>query len=376
MTVEIEQEPTTGKEAAAELDHPGEAAIGSQQQPGGVESDAAPQPLADEPLKSATNSIYLYAVIAVGLGLLLGTVIAAIAWQRSNRHEAAALGPVTSSADGLTGRLAVKWADKLDYQLVLEPSDPLRHAEFALAVSNSPRPVSFDIQLKDSAGSTLCDKTIVLKFDPKQAAALNAGPQAATGSTGDATTDQIAQGFDIAQAEAQELKREYGQDIFQSDIGADGKSSTISSQGNFPCSNQAYEHTASWSFTSNFPTLEEQDALLKRQSDTIAAADTAAANASAAEKTPAPRKKAKQKAQPAIEAFAIEGDDELVGYDPSRGIVETSTRKFLVVGKLIAGDTSAAWQDVPANVHYKCDLNAMCSLRRKGAAILYAQWKR
>jgi len=31
---------------------------------------------------------------------------------------------------------------------------------------------------------------------------------------------------------------------------------------------------------------------------------------------------------------------------------------------------------VPANVHYKCDLNAMCSLRRKGAAILYAQWKR
>jgi hypothetical protein len=315
-------------------------------------------------------------VIAVGLGLLLGSVIAVIAWQRSGQHQAAALGPVTSSADGLTGRLVAKWEDKLDYQLVVEPSDPLRHDEFALAVSNSRRPVSFDIQLKDSAGSTLCDKTIVLKFDPKQAAALNAGPQAATGSTTDASTDQIAQGFDIAQAEAQELKREYGQDIFQSDNGADGKSSSINSQGDLPCSKQAYERAASWSFSSNFPTLEEQDALLKRQSDLNAAGDTAAAQASAAQKAPAVRKKAKQKSQPATEAFAIEGDDELVGFDSSRGIVETSTRKFLVIGKPIAADNSAAWQDIPANVHYKCDLSAMCSLRRKGAAILYAQWKR
>jgi hypothetical protein len=376
MTVEIEQEPTTGKDAAAELDHPEEIANGSQLQPDGVASDAAPQPLVDEPIKPSTNSIYLYTVIAVGLGLLLGAVIAAIAWQRSSRHEAATLGPVTSSAEGLTGRLELKWEDKLNYHLVVEPGDPLRRAEFGLAVSNPPRPVSFDIQLKDSAGSTLCDRTIVLKFDPKQAAALNGGPLAATGSTGDASTDQIAQGFDIAQAEAQELKREYGQDIFQNDIGADGQSSSINSQGNLPCSKQAYEHTASWSFTSNFSTLEEQAALLKRQSDTTAAADTAAAQASAAAKAPAARKKAKQKAQPATEAFAIEGDDELVGYDSTRGIIETTTRKFLVVGKPIAADNSAAWQDIPADVHYKCDLNAMCSLRRKGAAMLYAQWKR
>jgi len=376
MTVEIEQEPITGNEAAAELDHPGEIANGSQLRPGGVESDAAPQSLADEPIKPATNSIYLYAVIAVGLGLLLGAVVAAIAWQRSNRHEAATFGPVTSSADGLTGRLELNWADKLNYHLVVEPSDPLRHAEFSLALNNPPRPVSFDIQLKDSAGSTLCDRTVIMKFDPKQAAALNGGPQAATGSTSDASTAQIAQGFDIAQSEAQELKREYGQDIFQSDTGADGQSSSINSQGDLPCSKQAYERAVSWSFSSNFPTLEEQAALLKRQSDTTAAADTAAAQASAAVKAPAARKKTKQKALPATEAFAIEGDDELVGYDSSRGIVETTTRKFLVLGNLIAGDNSAAWQDVPANVHYKCDLNAMCSLRRKGAAILYAQWKR
>jgi len=374
MTVEVEQEPITGNESAAQADHPVEIAHGSEQQPGDVENTAAPQSPAEEPLQPAMNSIYLYAVIAVGLGLLVGAVVAAIVWQRGDRNQAATLTPVTSIADGLTGRLEIKWADKLNYHLVMEPSDPLRHAEFGVAVSNPPRPVSFDIQLKDSVGSTLCDRTIVLKFDPKQAAALNGTPQAGAGSAGDAATSQIAQGFDIAQAEAQELKREYGQDIFKSDIGADGQSSSINSQGNFPCSKQAYERVASWSFSSNFPTQEEQDALLKRQSDP--SGDSAAANAGAAPVAPVHRRKPLQKLPPPSVAYGIEGDDELVSFDSSRGIVETSTRRFFVVGKPIAADNSVAWQDIPADVHYKCDLNGMCSLRRRGAAILFAQWKR
>ena len=373
MTVEIEHEPTNANEAGAQLDHPVEIANGSDQQPGIVASDIAPQPLAVEPLQPSMNSIYLYAVGAIGLGLLVGAVIAAIAWQRGDQHQAAALSPVSSSADGLTGRIELKWTDKLNYHLVMEPSDPLRHAEFGLAVSNPPRPVSFDIQLKDSAGSTLCDRTVVLKFDPRQAIALNGTPQAATGNTGDAATNQIAQGFDIAQAEAQELKREYGQDIFQSDIGADGQSSSINSQGNFPCSRQEYERVVSWSFSSNFPTQEEQAALVKRQSD---ASGDSAANTGAAPTAPVHRRKPQQKLPPPSVSYGIEGDDELVSFDSSRGIVETSTRRFFVVGKPIAADNSAAWQDIPADVHYKCDLNGMCSLRRRGAAILFAQWKR
>jgi hypothetical protein len=240
-------------------------------------------------------------------------------------------------------------------------------------VSSPPRPVSFDIQLKDSAGSALCDKTIVLKFDPRQAVP-NGATQAGAGDAATAPADQAAQGFDIAQAEAVELKREYGQDIFQSGAGADGKGVSIDAQGNLPCSRQAYEHAASWSLSSNFPTLSEQAELLKRQSDS--SADSATAQTSAVPTAPAHRKKAKQKTPPDTVAFGIEGDDELVSFDSSHGIVETSTRKFFVVGKPIAADNSAAWQDVPANVHYKCDLNAMCSLRLKGAAILYAQWKR
>jgi len=116
--------------------------------------------------------------------------------------------------------------------------------------------------------------------------------------------------------------------------------------------------------------------MLKRQSDLAAAAAAATADATAVPVVPAHRKKPKQKTPPDTVAFAIEGDDELVGFDTTRGIVETSTRKFFVVGKPIAADNSAAWQDIPADVHYKCDLSGMCSLRRKGAGILYAVWKR
>jgi len=376
MTVEIEQVPTTGINDVEQSDRLGETAEASEKQPGGDDSGAAPTSPAAESQKPATNRIYVYAAVAVGFGVLLGAMFAAIAWQRSGQHDPAQLGSVTSSADGLTGHLALNWADALNYQLVVAPSDPLRRAEFSLAASSSPRPVSFYIRLKDSAGSALCDQTIVLKFDPRQAAGQISGPQAGTGIAADAPTDQVAQGFDVAQAEAAELKREYGQDIFQGSAGPDGQVVSINAQGKLPCSKQAYEQAASWSFSSNFPTLAEQSELLKRQLDLTAAADAATANASAASIAPAHRRKPKLLAQPATVAYGIEGDDELVAFDTTRGIVETSTRKFFVVGKPIAADNSAAWQDIPADVHYKCDLNGLCSLRRRGAAILYAQWKR
>ena len=76
------------------------------------------------------------------------------------------------------------------------------------------------------------------------------------------------------------------------------------------------------------------------------------------------------------ETFAIEGDDELVGYDPSKGVIQTSARKVFVVSAATNSNTSAEWQDGPANIHYKCDLNANCTLSRRGAAVLYAQLKR
>ena len=91
--------------------------------------------------------------------------------------------------------------------------------------------------------------------------------------------------------------------------------------------------------------------------------------------TPASHRKARKKAAVAPGAFAIEGDDELVGVDTSKGVIQTSARKFFLVSSITGGDISAKWQDSPSNIHYKCDLNASCTLTRKGASVLYAKLK-
>jgi hypothetical protein len=89
--------------------------------------------------------------------------------------------------------------------------------------------------------------------------------------------------------------------------------------------------------------------------------------------TPASHRKARKKAAVAPGAFAIEGDDELVGVDTSKGVIQTSARKVFLVSSIPGGNTWAKWQDGPSNIHYKCDLYASCTLSRKGAAVLYAK---
>jgi hypothetical protein len=92
--------------------------------------------------------------------------------------------------------------------------------------------------------------------------------------------------------------------------------------------------------------------------------------------TPASHRKSRKRTAAAPGAFAIEGDDELVGFDTSKGVIQTSAAKFFLVSSITAGDISAKWLDGPSNIHYKCDLNASCTLTRKGAAVLYARLKK
>lgn len=91
---------------------------------------------------------------------------------------------------------------------------------------------------------------------------------------------------------------------------------------------------------------------------------------------PASHRKAKKKELDVPARFAIEGDDELVGYDTSKGVIQTSARKTFLVTVTSVGGTSSAWQEWPANIHYKCDLNSSCTLTRRGGAVLYAQLKK
>ncbi|MGA2050316.1 MAG: hypothetical protein ABSG96_21655 [Terracidiphilus sp.] len=91
---------------------------------------------------------------------------------------------------------------------------------------------------------------------------------------------------------------------------------------------------------------------------------------------PSGHRKARKKDLDVPARFAIEGDDELVGYDPSKGVLQTSARKTFLVNATTVNGNSHGWQDWPANIHYKCDLNASCTLTRSGASVLYAQLKK
>ncbi|HUD14019.1 MAG TPA: hypothetical protein VMQ56_10230 [Terracidiphilus sp.] len=365
VTADVPQQVPQTVTADETLQHSGDAIAG-----------AAPLPPAAASSPPAVNTIYIYAAVAAILGIVVGVTVALIALGPGARSSPYDLGTVISNADGLTGHLVLNWNQKLGYRLVVEPSDPVHLAGFSQTVNNAPRPLSVDIQLKDSHGSVLCGKTVLLKFDPEQAAALAASDgksQAGTAAAGDQPT-KAAQALDLAHSEAQELTREHDQDVFQNDLGRDGQTDSITAQGEMPCPRQVFDRTASWSFTPNFLTMNEQAELQNH----LSGADENAPSAQdlASGKSPATRRKSKRKPPVAPTAYAIEGDDELVAFDFSKGMMETRGRKFFAMDKLSVGNNLAAWQDVPANIHYKCDLNSVCIIKRAGAGVLYARLRR
>jgi hypothetical protein len=340
---------------------------------GGAIAGAAPQPPADEPQAPALNTIYIFAAIAVMLGILVGVVVALIAWRPAGHNSPYDLGTLISGADGITAHLVLTWDKNLGYRLVVGPNDPMRLSGFSQTVNNAPRPFSVDIQLKDQAGSLLCAKTILLKFDPRQAAAL-AATNGSSQSAASGSAAPVAQALDIAGAEAQELTREHDQDVFQNDLDRDGQTESITAQGEMPCTRQVFDRTASWTFSPDFLTVDQQAELQNHLSGIDNEAKAPAAESAA---TPAvPRKKTKKKAPVASAAFAIEGDDVLVAFDVTKGTMETSGRRFFAIDKLGVGNNLAAWQDVPANIHYRCDLNSLCIIKRAGAGVVYARLRR
>jgi hypothetical protein len=340
---------------------------------GKVEAAAQAHPPAASQ-KPAASRTYIYAVIGAGLGLLVGGAIAAHVFRfdmGSGRYD---LGSVVSSRDGLKGHLFTEWNGRLEYRLRIEPGDPAQLAGFALAVTNSPHPISFDIQLKDPGDFILCGAGIVLKFDPQKALvgpATDAEPRAARAGTGNAPWNQAAQGIEVARSEAEEIDREHGKNLFQNETGQDGRIGAITSQGQLPCSQGAYEKAVSWSFSSNFPSLAEQDQLrdpLPEQKPEKAAGSSS--------RRSAPGKNGRLTQAENLLSFSVEGDDAIVEFDLSRGVIETSAGRSFFIDRKSAGDIAAAWQDYPVRVHYMCDRNAVCTLMHAGERVLHARMGR
>jgi hypothetical protein len=242
------------------------------------------------------------------------------------------LGTVVSSPDGLNGHLYTRWNDQLEYRLKIEPGDRHQISGFSLAISHLPRPVSFYIQLFDSDIHALCGMHILMKYDP---------------------------------ADADELQREHDNNLFQNVFGPTGEIIAISSEGAMPCPKSAWSKAVSWSFISNFPTLDEQAALENdKQNKQTTAAKLAAQEAA--------RNREKLRASQNLKAFSIEADDAIVDYDAAKGIIQTKYGKTFFVKKS-AEVIDSRWQDYPVSIHYKCDRSLTCTLMHSGAGALRAR---
>jgi hypothetical protein len=343
----------------------------------------APKPLDQSPnqgiRKFFDRQTKIFAAIGLGLGVLIAAIVASITWFASGPNGRYDLGSVDSSAAGLKGHLFVEWDKTLNYRLSIEPGDPARQAAFAMAVANSPRPLSVEIHLQNSGAFTLCSKEILLKYDPRSAeglAAPNPEPQGEKQVVVPPPVGPPTPAVDYSQADAKEAAREKGRDIFKNQLGPDGQIAAINAQGAMPCTAKDYEKAVIWNFTPNFPSVAEQDAMLDRQNLKLPPVADPLSPA-AGPQTAATRKKvaAKPMQQP-VTTFAIEGDDAIVDFEASRGVIETRGGKVFFLERSGGAASDPRWQEYPVEIHYRCDRVSECTIRHTGAGILYAKLKR
>jgi hypothetical protein len=209
----------------------------ANQQLPGVDAFVAEKPLHEvwipRILKFLENPTNRYATLVIGLGILVGAAVASITWYTSNPSGRYDLGPMTSDAVGLKGRLFVKWDKTLQYRVGFEPTYADQIPGFSLAAGNSPRPASISIQLRDVQGFELCSKTILLRYDPRRAEAFE--PLAHTEEKEPADRLRAAQhNLDEVHQDAQEAAREQGKDIFDLQVGPDGQIASINAKGSCP----------------------------------------------------------------------------------------------------------------------------------------------
>jgi hypothetical protein len=153
-------------------------------------------------------------------------------------------------------------------------------------------------------------------------------------------------------------------DIFQNEVGSNGQATSINAQGQLPCSKKAYENAYSWTMTTNFPPLAEQDQWLKHGQEPATARPAAI--------TPEPRKKAVPiKALP-----SIEGDDAIVDLDTYHGVIQTRGRKTFFFDKNNQAAADYKWQEYPVSIHFKCDRNSECELMHAGLGALRVRMRR
>lgn len=277
------------------------------------------------------------------------------------------LGPGVVAVSGLRGHLLTRWegdakTGKLMYQLRIEPMEDRWQKGFSRVTSDPPTPLSVNVRLLDSNGFALCGKEIDFHFDPQTAGVPvqvvlpePAGKGKKPSQAERLAAEQAARQSKIIQMQAEEAARERGKDIFQNQTSDDGEVTAVNAQGSLPCAPDQYRRTDYWDFNTNFPTLDEQAALL----------DPRLRPRNEFEPPPHPDKRTLARLR---QGFVMQGDDRVTGYDSVHGVLLAQERSFLV-DKGSGRDTATLWANNYSLIHYRCDQRGNCSLTQAGGVL-------
>jgi hypothetical protein len=328
------------------------------------------------------TSTKMYVALAAGLGILTSlAIVAFVLLPGKTADNSYDMGSVTSISNGLKGHLVTNWGVQLGYKLTIEPSDSAQLDAFATAVNNPPRPLSFNLQLKDVSGTVLCDTSILLKYDPLRDIPNVVAPDPTGGAKKKnakvdeslQTQAEVDQSLNKARLLSKELDREHGRDIFQPVSGEDRQISSIAAQGTIPCTKKQYQSAASWAFVTNFPSVLQS--VGPQDSDNLETFGGAPGKNSGNSNSSAERKAARKIPLPNSH-FSLEQDDALVGFQAATGVAETRGGKSFLVEKRDLVASSLRGVDLPIPIHYRCDQLGACSLAGLNAGIQRAWLER
>jgi hypothetical protein len=273
------------------------------------------------------------AKILLSLALLAGAVLIVLAVPSWLQPKPPALyidmGSQRFDPAGLSGRLIARWEQSGSYQLFLDPIDPAQAHSFAAVAEDPPRQLSVTLRFRDAAGRVACQKQILL-------------PPPALHEPGTKSDPSVEQ------------QQTPTGDTVQNMTGEGGQIAEIDLTGPLPCPAKAYASFKNWDFFTDFPTLAEQDNWLEHERELNAKGHGGNAGL-----------------LPQIQHLptAIEGDDEIVGDNPSHGTVETSGGRVFFLGVTGMHNRAADWSVFPAPIHFRCDKNGSCVLTRPNSHV-------
>jgi hypothetical protein len=237
---------------------------------------------------------------------------------------------------GLGGRLIAQWTGSTAYKFTIDPLDPEQIPDFQAIIANPPHAITFTLRLKDATGGIACQKDIVIPG-----------------------TQESSDPAD--QAQAMTPHNTPTGDTIQDVTGNNGQIGEMVLSGALPCTVEAYKKIVAWDFTTDFPPLSDQKDWKKHEDKVEADAKKAESGGASAPRTYAGYTLVKSLSSP------IEADDVIVSDNPSKGVVATGGGRAFLVGTSVLVNPALDWQIFPADVHYRCEKNAFCTLTRTGS---------